>query len=174
MARARYAVLLAVLVTALPLCSCFSKEPGRYYGDGYSLKFPEGWDVAEEDAWTTYAYSPVIAANDVFSEFLFVSIEEAPYTFSLEAYETNCIESVAEEPGITNFQLLDKGSAVLGDENSRWILYTMDIEGQTLKGLTYMVVEGKTAYTVSAVALPGTYDEFKPKFEEVINTFRLE
>jgi len=39
-------ILLFAAVATLILCGC-GGEPGRYYGDEYSIKFPRGWDVQE-------------------------------------------------------------------------------------------------------------------------------
>lgn len=143
-------------------------EPGRFYDReaGYSVKLPEGWtregenfmspDLGEADPFVENAR--VVTANGA---------AEGPEAFLEEAL-----------PGIranlANFEEVERSETYVGGEAAIRMTYTYSDSGLNGKCLAYVVSKDDRHAVIILTALDTTFDESKPAFEELANSFRFE
>ncbi len=75
-----------------------------------------------------------------------------------------------------NYERLGEGTRRLGDRETPWILYThLDPDAKTtVKSWQFFQVRERRGYVITCVSTPEAFEEFRPEFEEAVDSFRLE
>ncbi len=171
--RPLLSVVLVVVLGVVAGCGTH-REPGRYYGDdGFSICFPEAWEQKEGFMGTTVmATSPMETATDEFRENVNVVLESVPRGTALPDYFSLSLGNMRKM--MTDFEKHEEGEATLDGQPAKWMVYSFRMGEVNLKTLVYFTVRGKRAYVITATASPETFDQYRPKFEEIIETWRFE
>lgn len=166
-------VVLAVLLLGMSGCGK-THEPGRYYSDkGYSIRFPDGWEQQEGFMGTdVMALSPMEGAADQFRENVGVTVENLRSTMTLEEYAAAALQGMQKL--CTDFEKLDEGDAVLEDGNAKWIAYSFRQGQVKVRAVVYLRVRGRRAFVLACTASPETFEQYRPQFETIARSWRLE
>ena len=170
MALAMTCVAAAVALTG----GCSSKEEGRYYDDkeDFSIRFPDDWEVVEEFMGTrVFGRSPQSGADDQFQENVNVVVEKVG-SVTLEEYDKISMANVARI--VTDYRLIDSGPTTLGGEPGRRMVMSHRMGQYSIMASCHFAVKDGRAYVVTCTALEDTYDQFAPKFDDIVKTFRFE
>ncbi len=147
----------------------------RYHNKakGFSIEFPKAWKKKEKVAGTeVLALSPLEGVADIFAENVVVGIEQLPLAVSLKQYYQLTLKNTP--PLLKDFKLLKSGNATINQRDAKWFTFSHKLEGIKSKALAYMLVRDLRAYVIICTATPNTFAKYKPKFEAIANTFKLE
>jgi len=93
MVRTHRAFLLFILLVLFTfvVSGCSTQpppEPGRYYNKdkGFSIKFPDGWEIEHEEDGTITAFDPRMSNDDIFYAQIRVGVEELQYKATLDEF----------------------------------------------------------------------------------------
>ncbi len=176
MSRTKAAALtiLALLGVSLSACSP-SQEPGRFYDEGkrFSIKFPQDWETKKGGMGTVVmAFSPQEGPADGFRENVNVVVEELPRAISLQEYTELSLVNMRKL--LTDFQMQESGDTSIGPNSAKWYIYSHRSGSVKATVLQYFLVKDRRAYVISTAAEPGQFSRYKPRFEEIAQTFRVQ
>jgi len=148
---------------------------------GFSIDLPEGWKVRQDsDAEGIRAASPKEGPDDKFCETVSIKGMDRIGKSSSKGYR-EFTELVLHL--FSGFEKLDSGKTKINKLTARWMLYTCDRERRRLTGkpkkvakakaLVYFVVKGDNAFMINATAAEETFDQYRPTFEQIINSFQM-
>jgi len=174
----RFTVSTVLILFVLGTNGCGSKEPGRYYDKdfGFSIKFPEGWEVTVGDG----RQEPLVMASglwenddDIVCEWMTVDVNRLDYDgMTLQEYY-NVIE-INSEKQYAHYQEIEKGDTVISGKQAIWSIATYTIiEGEMLN-LTYFLVKGEYGYMISCNTEPDKLAMYKSRFVNSALSFRFE
>ncbi len=173
MATAGVTVLAVAVVLPLAAGGCGSKEPGRFYGKGFSIKYPPAWQTQESFAGTEIiGYVPAESPMQDWRENVNVVIENLPTEMTSEAYDNAAHEMM--EKYLTDLNVVGSAAATLDGRDAVRYEHSHRMGTRQLRVLGYSVVKGRRAYVITCTATPETYDATLPTFEDIVKTFRFE
>lgn len=175
--RLLLSVALVVALTGMWGCGKVQKpprEPGRYYSDkGFSIRLPETWEQKEGFMGTTVmTLSPKETATDAFRENANVAVEAVPRGTTLPDYFSLSLGNMRKM--MTDFKKHEEDEATLDGQPAKRVVYSFRVGEMNLKTLVYFTVRGKRAYVITATASPETFDDYRPQFEKITQTWRFE
>jgi PsbP len=197
-------VLLCCALTAILFAGCFptdkkaggsEKEKGKetkvenaagtaeardtadYYiskSNGFSIMKPKGWDVKENYSASipVFFISKIEGPSDRFTENINIAVERVG-SYGLNAYYDASIANLKK--GLTDANII--GDVVDGETNGvkyKKVIFEYSYEGTPIKALDYIIVSNERGYVITCASAPKSFDKFKPKFEEIANTFKAE
>lgn len=171
-------VLTIIVISLFLVTGCGAKsapEPGRYYDKarGFSIKFPTGWDLQQENGGATIvALSPEENENDMFFESVSVTVEDLPYKVSLEEFAKENDKVRSTEFG--GAQEEQRGDLALANAKAKWVLFTYEMQEGTVKTLDCCTVKGRRAYLIMCDSEPDKYDSYREILEGAATSFRIE
>lgn len=135
----------------------------------FSVKVPENWEKQEQEigpgVWGLEVQSPADGTADSFFENVNIIVAPADTT-DLRQVNTGMIQMLKQN--LAEFILLDQGVGQVGQHLAAWFVHTFSYQGNTLKVLKCMLINGKEIYIVTCTALPRTFAKFRPIFERLI------
>ena len=150
--------------------SVYHSERGRY-----SISFPISWERREQGVgqglWGLFADSPDGGRSDPFVENVNILIVPAETTDLAEA-NTRGIEVLKKN--LLQFRLLDQGVGQIGHNAAAWFVHTFSYQGSTLKVIKYTLINGGEMYMLTCTALPETFNEFQPIFENIAASIQFD
>ncbi len=171
-------IILAVLGCICLIFSCSKKrEAGRYYSDesGFSIIFPEEWEITEGDGETTpivEAVSPWEGDSDRFSEYVSVDIDDLSVKMDLEDYFVEVRQANSED--YPNYEEHDIGETEINNQDAMWTRFDVGSPEGVMSALGFVMIKGKRGYLISCVAEDARYDSYRETFENIVHSFRLE
>jgi len=138
---------------------------------GYSILFPQGWEIREQGPTIVMALSPREGAADPFRENINVCAENLNRTVTIEEYMSASLVSMRRM--LKGFQELSRGTQIIGDRKSAWLIYTHSTFGKPVKGIVYLFVKGNRGYAVTCTATEETFDNYIETFRKTVATFSL-
>jgi serine/threonine-protein kinase len=166
--------LLLVLFIGLAFPAMAGEQ--KLHRDGvkkFSVKYPADWEPKEGEYGTTFmALSPVENETDAFRENFNIVYNEYPTAYTLEDYFDASLEGLKKF--LTDFQVLDKGKAVINNRESRWIMYLHRMGEIKVKVKQYFFVNGKRTYILTFSAEPNSYERFHGHFEAIAASFQVD
>jgi hypothetical protein len=170
--------LVAALAVFAASCGkpASAQEPGRYYAgfwDGFSIKFPEDWEVKEDFMDTqVIALSPVKGGKDIYQENVAVVYEFVPPGVSEEEYLNLSLQQMHQM--LQGLKVDKQGEMTIADRPAHWVTFSHEYMGVGMKGIGYIVVKGSRAYVIVCSATTKTFGRYRKTFDEVAESFRFE
>lgn len=170
-------IFAALILYGFRLNGCFEnpiREDGRYYDTkkDFSIRFPDGWNVEEEDYGETItAYKPL--AND---ELIYVSASvsmsklQRRMDLSEFAFETRRWSFL----GYENVEQEDGGTTIIDNTQAEWMLFHYQTPDCLARTMGYCLVRGKRGYVVSLNAPYNTFPEHRDELESIARSFQFE
>ncbi len=159
----------------LTFLSCSTKDPNRYYNTkhGFSIIFPKDWEIQESFMGTSViSRSSLENEADQFKENINVVVEKLPKDMGLDEYLELNLSNMYKF--LTDFKEIEKGSVELSDNDARWLIYTGQLGQLDMKALVYFTIKGMRAYVITCSSSPNSFEEYKDRFKEIVNSFQLE
>jgi len=180
MARIQLAILCVAASTfwAFGLTGCgteSSPEPGRYYdqGKGFSIRFPVGWSIQEENEGATIAaLCPEEDADDMFFECVSVTVEDLPYRMSLNEFFDGNRKSI--NTYFSDVVVKETGTATIDNAPAKWISYTYEMQEGSVQALEYCLLEARRGYYITCDSEPHKFAAYRDTLEESAQSFRFE
>jgi hypothetical protein len=139
----------------------------------YTINAPEGWEKRDTfymGQKVVFMKSPLEGATDDFMENMNVITEEVGSMEIKEYLEKNLTNM---EAGLTGFERIKLYSR---DINGRefWVLrYNHNYGGVPIDAKVFFAIKDGTAYVITCSAKGGKMDQWESRFDEVMNSFRL-
>ncbi len=153
-------------------------SPDRYSNslDGFSILFPDGWDLTEgEDGEdnTVKAVSGSEVNDDKFLENILVVVEELVIPLGLDEYADEVIVALAAD--LTGFSELGRTEVNIDEGiKAKRIVYTHTSGGTALKSVAYVIVGSLKGYRITGTAEKSKFSSYGSKFDDAAESFKLE
>jgi len=165
----------------LKILLCFSLMIGgmalssyRYHDSnlGFALELPEGWEIGQApNDKTVVMLSPMEGEDDPFRENMNVIVTELDADISLQdLFNLNVNNAKMMLP---SFEAIAVEPLEISGAPAMKLIYSFEIEGTTLKNIVYILLKGRTMYTITFSCLEQRFDEFRPAFETIGSSFQL-
>jgi hypothetical protein len=139
---------------------------------GFVVPIPDGWDVNDTgQSAAVVLVSPKAGPADPFRENFIVQVGPNAEGYTAQQYFE---ESLVQRRMVSDFQLVTTSLEDFAGHEAVGAIATMSLEGLQVKVLSYTIVHGKSVYTLTAVATPESFDEFKGIFRGLALGFRPE
>jgi hypothetical protein len=170
-------VLVFLIVGYLILFNgCTSpKDPGRYYNKdlGFSIRFPEGWEIEIYDQGNTItAICPVESGDDMFDETVSVTEIDFSEKVSLEDFHEQNIDIMGKT--VDDFTIQDGGMVTFNNIRAKWIIFTYSNPHENVKVLGYSVLKGNRGYCITCDAEPSRFDDYYEILRSSAESFKFE
>jgi hypothetical protein len=142
----------------------------RHPTHGFLLRVPDGWEIKDTGNTAPIVVSLVSPRKgpEDFRETITIQVEPGKPGVTAQQYFE---ESLAERRLIKDFQLIGTAPETIGKTEALGAITRLDLGGLVVQVLSYTIVHGKNVYTITAIAIPETFDEFKGIFRSVALAF---
>jgi hypothetical protein len=138
---------------------------------GFTLDYPPGWVVNEEQPGAVVFIFNQESAQDGFGENLGVGVEELPGEVTLEQYTVATKRNL--EAGLGEFQVSNEGPTTVGELAAYSIEYQAEQQGQLFSFLQTWLVAGQTAFVITYTGQGQEYDTYRSEAQDITGSFRL-
>jgi hypothetical protein len=138
---------------------------------GFTLDYPSGWAVNEEQPGAEVFIFNQESTGDGFGENLGVGVEELPGEVTLEQYTEASKRNL--EAGLDEIQVTEEGPTQVGEIPAYSIEYQAEQQGQTYSFLQTWFVDGQRAFVITYTGVGEEFGTYRPEAEDVIDSFRL-
>lgn len=151
-----------------------SPEPGRYYHKelGFSIKFPDGWDILLEDDGTTIIASCPIKKDDRFYVDVSVGMNILPFGADLDYFFHEAKRWMNVDSATIEEE--ESGELTIDGKEAKWVLVNYHVPGGYGRTLGYCLKKRRRGYVISCAAEYSEFSEYRSLFEEVAQSFRFE
>jgi hypothetical protein len=145
-------------------------EPGRHVDLTrlFSIKFPEGWNISfRGEGWV------VVAARPGGPEHIAVGFEGRSMGKRMEVYMA--AQFVAPPAArFAKYTAVKSGERELAGAKAAWAILTFDSGDTTFRMLIYSLNKSGPAMVLACVAPEDSFERYRPQFEKVVESFRVQ
>jgi len=141
-------------------------------GRGFSLACPQEWETRAVMAAAIVLLSPQEGPADTFRENVNVVIEKLPAKMSLNDYQRGSMNTLRRI--LTDFKIHEQSAVTIGGAEARRLVYSHRMGMVKIKVLVDILVRERRGYSITCSAAPEQFDEFRGRFEEIVQSFRFE
>lgn len=158
---------------------CVRADTFEDQNHAYTITFPKGWTVDENDAnniaWVT-ARSPAEKEGDSYLENIQITYNQKASKTTLKDYLPEMLRFMKEK--YAQLDVLEIGSTEIAGTEAKWILFTSQGPSETgkqiqLKAIHYVLVADQHLMIILCVAPVERFDEWKPTFEQSLKTLKF-
>jgi hypothetical protein len=150
------------------------KYKGLNAGTGtFSIEAPTGWtkaDTSISGLQAVFLTSEQESSSDGFLENINVVTEKATGYTTGQYFEGNLKAMSTQMPG---FEKISSGDAEINGLPAKTLVYSHSYTGKPVDVGCYFFVKNDIGYVVTCTAEKGDYNKWKPKFDVVVNTFKV-
>jgi hypothetical protein len=148
--------------------------PGLNAGTGtFSITESEGWtkrDTTFSGLQAVFITSASEGNDDTFLENINIVTEKAQGYSTEKYFEANLETMIAQMPG---FKKINSGEAELNGLATKTLLYQHNYSGVPAEVSCNFVVVNNVGYVINCTTLKGGMQKWKPKFDEMVGTFKV-
>jgi len=139
---------------------------------GFSIACPKEWDpgsgMRSEGPHAAFGFcSPREGRTQIT-----VHTVELPRQFSLEEYASAYTDDRKKQ--VVGCRLHEETAAVIDGTDARKIVYFHQLDVDSIRNLSYVVVRGRRAYVIFFMAPEKNFGRLGPVFEQITRSFRFE
>jgi len=152
-----------------------AEEPDRYTNKekGFSIKFPADWERKEGMMGTAVlALSPQEGTADQFRVNVNVTIEDLPKTLSLDEYVAAALGALRKV--LTDLEEHENSAMNVAGTPAKRLIFSHRMGAIKVKAMQCVLVKGTRGYVITCSAAPDQFDNYRPKFDEIVQSFRFE
>ena len=172
--RTTICIISFSVLIVLTVNFCKKNDKGLYHNSehGFSIKFPSGWLVKENEKQTTVmAVIPDYNEDKIFNENINIVVNYFAKAPSLEEYNRQQKAGIKK---IKNLKILDEGKIVIDQCQARWFIYSYMINDFGLKAIVYSMIKKNKSYLITCIFENENFEHYRPLFNSVILTFKFE
>lgn len=174
----RYISMVTILAISILACSLQKKEiskiPSQVYdANGITFNYPQSWEVISPDQLniyvTDYTYLAVLADKDENkSTVARIVIVQTDKTFNdYIAGEKDYYQSQYKD------QYSEKATTVNGVSATQFVSTGSSLSGDMKKSLNIYLEHNHQIYYLTFSTLAANYDQVKPEFDLIVNSFQI-
>lgn len=150
------------------------KYKGLNAGTGtFSIEAADGWtkaDTSINGLQAVFLTSQQESSSDDFLENINVVTEKATGYTTEKYFEANLNAMSTQMPG---FEKISSGDAEINGLPAKTLVYSHSYSGKPVDAGCYFFVKNDIGYVVTCTAKKGEYNKWKPKFDVVVNSFKV-
>ena len=177
-ARSLNIFLVIALISLFLHPSCKKKEPGRYYSTekGFSVKFPENWEIVEGHMGSTVlAKVPQDGSVLDFRNNVNVIAENLSRDTSLDQYIELQVSSMRQAKNlILNYRIIEDGKMEIDRCPSRWFVASYGIVTLRIRAVSCTMIRKHRGYVITGVFEEMKFNKYRKIFDEIVASFRFE
>jgi serine/threonine-protein kinase len=140
---------------------------------GYSIQFPKEWEVMKGVMGTdVVALAPSKDPEDLFRENVNIIFANLDSPISRKDYYDYNLKSLSQL--LTDFDLEENLDVQLDGMEAKKIVFTHTLGVVNAKVMQFLMIDGQKAYVLTFTADPLDFDKYRPKFEEIANSFKFQ
>jgi len=140
---------------------------------GYSIQFPAQWEVMEGIMGAdVIALAPTIDPEDLFRENVNIIFSKLDFPISREEYYALNLRSLAQL--LVDFDLEESQEVQVDGVGAKKIVFTHTMGIVNAKVMQYLILDEDHAYVMTFTSDPLDFKTYRPKFEEIANSFRFD
>ena len=144
----------------------------RNYARGFSLAVPQDWEQADGYQLTALAAVGPTTTADLSRPTLNVTVEPKAKPITVDAYYQLSVTNLGG--AIQDFRAVEQGSSQLAGLPARWLCSTYTNGEHPVQSLAWFVLDDRQAYVITCAADPAVFATWRPVFEQLAGSFRLE
>ncbi len=139
---------------------------------GYTVEFPEQWEVMKGVMGTdVVALAPKLDPEDLFRENVNIIFTQLEFPITKEEYYGFNLKSL--EQLLVDFDLEESTDVQIDGVDARVIVFTHTMAIVNAKVMQYLILDENRAYVMTFTSDPIDFESYRPKFEEITNSFRF-
>jgi len=139
---------------------------------GYSIQFPEQWEVMKGIMGTdVIALAPTVDPEDLFRENANVIFARLDLPISREEYYSYNMLTLTQL--LVDFDLEESHDIIVDGVEAKKIIFTHTMGVVNAKVMQYLILDENRAFVMTFTADPLDFEMFRPKFEEIANSFEF-
>jgi hypothetical protein len=172
--------LMGIALTALLLvtaCAPSSETEGLTYTNseyGYSVEYPEGWDVLEESEGALVLFTgPLIekAGGSARGKVVSENLTQSPEVTHEEYVRQN---KLTMGQMFSSLEVVDEYDAVVSGITATVLTYTFEWQGITIKATNVVFIKDNIGYVIGYDAMLEYYDDYLGCLQLMMSTFKFE
>jgi hypothetical protein len=150
-----------------------SVDTRTYEGDGYSFSYPASWTPSEPATGfvAVLISAPRPARQDGILPNINVVLEPLRLELSTDEYYLASKQLLGGM--FAGFELVDEGRTRIDGQPARWVDYTWESQGTSLRQRQAYQVRGETGYVITFTASPSAFEEHLGSQLIVEESFRI-
>lgn len=153
-----------------------TRESERTYVESppFSVRIPAGWEhqPASKEGLVLHVVAPFEGEDDPFQEEVLFIVEKVPPGMTLEGYRAAALSVLRRQT--VEYEEDARGKMTVDDQPISWVNCWHRVLGEDRMALLYFMVKNRTALSIVCHAEPVMYDEYRPVFDEIVESFRFE
>ena len=140
--------------------------------NGFSIELPAGWEQQKDQMGSAImAISPMDGPKDTFRENINVVVEVLKEKLTTKDY-FNASQEVIKKV-FTDFKSEKSGQTKIDGHDFMWTIFSHRLGTVRARVLQYVVVNKDKAYVITCSSEPDKFNQYMPKFEASIKTFKF-
>jgi serine/threonine-protein kinase len=162
---------LCILLFILSKIIVYNTYENLHYG--FTIKYPDGWGVAENQMGTVVIFStPLENALDVFAENLNVVVQNISPDMTFREYTETAVKQLqAVFPSVMTVETVEP--ATLSGQKAAKLIYVGKGDQADIKMMHMWTLSGTKAYILTFAATERDFDRFYPLVKKSFNSFRI-
>lgn len=174
----RHFVITAMVLLVLFAAAMFSAVgrvwagEKKYNGTGYSIVFPDGWDVKREKLPVDMiAISPKDGPEDKINEHISILSGEAPQGVALDKFVDASLEHA--KSNLKDFKFIGRDKAKVSGSPAVRLRYTHQGPASKASVIQFYCFRGKKSYIISCIAADKTMPRFQQVFGKIVQSIKF-
>lgn len=153
-------------------------KPKSYQNEKYefNLEYPASWSLKENPSpsYVTGFFSPEESRSDSYKENLLVRVVDISTQPKITLQEAADLwENQTKKEEGDDFNITDRKSSKIDEENAKDIEYTAKFEGESIQGFVRVTLKNNKAYIFQYNALEKDYEKYLPDIEAILSSVKF-
>ena len=160
--------------TAAPKAAVAAAPPTKFVDklNGFSIDLPVGWEQQKDQMGSAImAISPMDGPKDSFRENINVVVESLKEKLTTKDYFQASQDVIKKV--FTDFKSEKSGQTKIDGHDFMWTIFSHRLGTVRARVLQYVAVNKDKAYVITCSSEPDKFNQYMPKFEGSIKTFKF-
>jgi hypothetical protein len=162
------------LVTFVFLCSfAIGSHKNTYnnFDKDYQITFPNDWDIKRDFmGLDVFVPAPPLSGAESAANISVIS-GSVPENVNLDMYFKKNLENLKKD--LQHFQLLETGTAIIGDHNGKKVVYLHSINSVNIKVAQYFLVHKGQGFIITCAASQDHFAHYANDFQKTLLSFKF-
>ncbi len=140
--------------------------------NGYSLEYPSDWKKNDVPQLDLVLFAPYKEKDDKPLASMNVISEKVGNGINLEQFYSQSATNLSTALKEVNVE--KTGTTMLNGTPSKWMQYTHVMQGVKFTVIQYFIVSNETIYLITFSASKDEFEQYRPDFERIANSFKLQ
>jgi len=169
----KFIIYFFIAVFALKFIIIQIGKSNKYYGNGYSLRIPAGWEkISDVEKDDSREVKFVTLARDLLKDRPEATISIYSNKMKQALWIEDEFPSIVKSISNAGLKILDKGDLKIHKQLTPWVLYD-NAKADLFSLELYMITDTKLFVRIRYSANPKDFNKYRLSFEELKESFKL-